>query len=94
MRQLPRLTGAGQQIDRAALAGDHAVNDPVGANVSRRDLAGEPRGKPTAATTMPPFAAAYSDTEIAAVANYVIGHFGGKDARVTPKDVARQRRRN
>ena len=27
---------------------------------------------------MPPFADAYSDEEIAAVSNYVIGHFGGK----------------
>jgi mono/diheme cytochrome c family protein len=86
-------TGAGQQIDRAALAGDHAVNDPAGANVIAVILEGSRAEKPTPATTMPAFAAAYSDAEIAAVANYVIAHFGGKDAQVTPKDVARQRKR-
>jgi mono/diheme cytochrome c family protein len=84
-------TGAGQQSDSAALAGDHAVNDPVGANVIGVILQGSRAENPTAATTMPPFAAAYSDTEIAAVANYVIGHFGGKVAGVAPRDVARQR---
>jgi mono/diheme cytochrome c family protein len=41
---------------------------------------------------MPPFGRAYSDAELAAVANYVIAHFGGKRGRVTPKDVAKRRR--
>jgi len=36
---------------------------------------------------MPPFAEAYSDEEIAAVSNYVIGHFGGKQGKVTAADV-------
>jgi mono/diheme cytochrome c family protein len=40
---------------------------------------------------MPPFGAAYSDAELAAVANYVIAHFGGKAGNVTPQDVARHR---
>ena len=37
---------------------------------------------------MPPFGLAYSDAELAAVANYVIAHFGGRAGRVTPEDVA------
>ncbi|MFM0205021.1 hypothetical protein PQR53_34955 [Paraburkholderia fungorum] len=37
---------------------------------------------------MPSFGAAYTDAEIAAVANYTIAHFGGKQGQVTPKDVA------
>jgi mono/diheme cytochrome c family protein len=41
---------------------------------------------------MSPFGRAYSDAELAAVANYVIAHFGGKRGRVTPKDVAKRRR--
>jgi len=36
---------------------------------------------------MPPFAEAYFDEEIAAVSNYVIGHFGGKQGKVTAADV-------
>jgi mono/diheme cytochrome c family protein len=33
---------------------------------------------------------AYSDAELAAVANYVIAQFGGKTGRVTPEDVAKR----
>jgi mono/diheme cytochrome c family protein len=40
---------------------------------------------------MPSFREAYSDPEIAALANYVIGHFGGKNGAVTPEDVAKRR---
>ena len=44
-------------------------------------------GSPRGDTLMPSFAAAYSDEEIAAVSNYVIGHFGGKRDSVTSTDV-------
>jgi mono/diheme cytochrome c family protein len=40
---------------------------------------------------MPAFGGAYSNTEVAALANYVIGHFGGKEGRVTPDQVAKRR---
>ena len=40
---------------------------------------------------MPPFGQAYSDAELAAVANYVIAHFGGTTGHVTPQGVAKQR---
>jgi mono/diheme cytochrome c family protein len=40
---------------------------------------------------MPAFRADYSDQEIAAVANYVVEHFGGVTGRATSKDVARAR---
>jgi hypothetical protein len=35
--------------------------------------------------------AAYTDAAIAAVANYVIAHFGDKQGQVTAKNVARAR---
>jgi mono/diheme cytochrome c family protein len=38
-----------------------------------------------AATAMPSFGADYTDAEIAAVANYAISHFGGKQGQVTAK---------
>jgi mono/diheme cytochrome c family protein len=37
---------------------------------------------------MPAFGNAYSDDEIAAVANYVTARFGGKPSQVTAQDVA------
>ncbi len=40
---------------------------------------------------MPAFGAGYSNTEVAALTNYVIGHFGNKQSEVTPDEVARRR---
>jgi hypothetical protein len=41
---------------------------------------------------MPSFAADYSDAEIAAAANYVIQHFGGRPGEVRRGDVAEARK--
>ena len=38
---------------------------------------------------MPPFRPAYSDAELAAVANYVIARFSGKTGRITPETLAK-----
>ena len=40
---------------------------------------------------MPAFGHAYSDDEIAAVANYVTARFGSKPSQLTAKDVAELR---
>jgi len=40
---------------------------------------------------MPAFRADYSDAEIAAVANYVVSHFGGVNGGASPGDVAKAR---
>ena len=40
---------------------------------------------------MPAFADAYSNTEIAAVANYVTARFGAAPSQLTAKDVGRLR---
>jgi mono/diheme cytochrome c family protein len=79
--------GAGQQTDHAEFLGSPAVNDPSGVNLVRAVLAGVKIGSPRGDNLMPSFAAAYSDAEIAAVSNYVIGHFGGKRGNVTSADV-------
>jgi mono/diheme cytochrome c family protein len=79
--------GNGQQTARAALAGSHAVNDPQGANLIRVILEGASAPDHAAATAMPSFGAAYTEAEIAAVANYAITHFGGKPGQVTAKEV-------
>jgi mono/diheme cytochrome c family protein len=41
---------------------------------------------------MPAFGNAYSDAEIAAVANYVTSHFGSKGSQLTSRDVAQLRK--
>ena len=41
---------------------------------------------------MPAFGAAYSDVEIAAVANYVTARFGAAPSHITAHDVAALRR--
>jgi mono/diheme cytochrome c family protein len=85
--------GNGQQTDNAGLRGSRSVNDPAGTNVVRAVLEGIEIGSPGGNNTMPPFADAYSDQEIAAVSNYVIGHFGGKQGKVTAAEVRASRDR-
>jgi mono/diheme cytochrome c family protein len=83
--------GQGQETAYAALAGSQAANDPDGVNLTQVVLKGASLRTPQGTAYMPAFSRAYSDQEIAAVANYVIGHFGGRAGRVTPADVARRR---
>jgi len=83
--------GQGQQTPYASLAGDQAVNDPKGMNLTQVILTGARLRTSGGAVFMPAFGAAYSDQEIAAVSNYVIGHFGGKTGEVTPRMVRKAR---
>lgn len=83
--------GTGQQTRQAGLAGAHALSDPTGTNLVRVIVHGSSDSEKGIATTMPAFGAAYTDAEIAAVANYAIAHFGGKQGQVTSEQVARLR---
>lgn len=78
--------------DFATLTGDRAVNDPSATNVAQMVLAGSDRRTGGGAAMMPAFGRAYSDSEIAAVANYVTARFGSAPSHLTAKDVARLRR--
>jgi mono/diheme cytochrome c family protein len=84
--------GDGRETVYASLIGSKSVNDPDGANMTQVLLKGAKYHFKDQNVYMPPFGAAYSDAELAAVANYVIAHFGGKTGRVTPGDVAKRRR--
>jgi len=75
----------------ATLTGDWAVNDPAATNVAQVVLSGTKRHTPSDALSMPAFGNAYSDDEIAAVANYVTARFGTKGSKLTAKDVAELR---
>ncbi len=74
------------------LAGVRAVNDPAGINVAQIVISGTKRHVPEDAISMPAFGGIYSDTEIAAVTNYVIARFGGQPSRITAQDVAELRK--
>jgi mono/diheme cytochrome c family protein len=67
------------------------VNDASGANVVRAILEGVHYTVGEHKVFMPMFGQGYSDTEIAALANYVIAQFGGKEGTVTPDAVAHRR---
>jgi mono/diheme cytochrome c family protein len=86
-----QYSGDGRQTVYASLAGSRSVNDPDGANLTQILLNGAKYRFKDQNVYMPPFGSVYSDAELAAVANYVIGHFGGKTGRVTPEDVAKRR---
>jgi mono/diheme cytochrome c family protein len=83
--------GKGQQTQYASLLGTRGVNDVDGTNVTQAILLGGKMRVGDSDVFMPAFGGAYSNTEVAALANYVIGHFGGKDGRVTPEQVAKRR---
>jgi mono/diheme cytochrome c family protein len=87
-----QYNGNGRQTVYASLVGSRSVADPDGGNLTQTLLHGAKYRVKDQSVYMPPFGQAYSDAELAAVANYVIGHFGGKTGRVTPEDVAKRRR--
>ena len=66
----------------ATLTGAWAVNDPGATNVAQIVISGTKRHTPEGAVSMPAFGNAYSDDEIAAVANYVTARFGSKASAI------------
>jgi mono/diheme cytochrome c family protein len=81
-------TGVSAISPFATIAGARAVNDPTGTNVAQIVISGTMRHAPQGIISMPAFGSAYSDSEIAAVANYVTGRFGSAQSQITDKDVA------
>ncbi|MEJ8570671.1 cytochrome c [Microbaculum marinum] len=81
-------TGESSLSPFATLVGTRAVNDPSGTNVAQVVISGTVRHTPPGVISMPAFGDAYSNDEIAAVANYVTQRFGGAAAGLTEQDVA------
>jgi len=75
-------------LSYADLTGSRAVNDPSATNVVQIVVAGTSRTNVHGDLYMPDFGNAYSDTEIAAVANYVTARFGAQPSGVTAANVA------
>ena len=85
-------TGQGSLTPWATLTGTRAVNDPTATNVAQIVISGANRRTTAGVAFMPAFGHAYSDDEIAAVANYVTARFGAVPSKVTPKQVAALRK--
>jgi mono/diheme cytochrome c family protein len=85
-------TGVSQLSPFATIAGTRGVNDRTATNVVQIVISGTTRRTPQGVLSMPAFGSAYSDMEIAAVANYVTARFGAEPSKLTEKDVAELRR--
>jgi mono/diheme cytochrome c family protein len=85
-------TGQSANVPHATLTGTRSVNDPTATNVALSILRGAstlPASGDIA--TMPSFAQAWSDDDIAAVANYVVARFGAKPSSITASEVHKLR---
>jgi mono/diheme cytochrome c family protein len=81
-------TGVSPVIPYATLIGVRSVNDPTATNVVQIVLSGAHRQIADAGATMPAFGSAYSDAEIASLANYVTARFGAQPSAVTAENIA------
>jgi mono/diheme cytochrome c family protein len=84
-------TGVSDLSPYATLTGSRAVNDPNATNVVQVILSGAAPPGATGLAKMPAFGAAYSNQEIADVANYVTARFGTKGSSLDESEVARLR---
>jgi mono/diheme cytochrome c family protein len=87
-------TGVSPVIPYATLTGARSVNDPTATNVVQIILSGAHRQMSDAGATMPAFGTAYSDEEIASLANYVTARFGAQPSAVTAQNIATLRAQN
>jgi mono/diheme cytochrome c family protein len=84
-------SGQGRQTDYAALTGLRSVRDPHATNLTQVILHGTQLDVSGQRIFMPSFGRAYSDAEIAALSNYVVGHFGGQQGTLSASEVAKRR---
>jgi mono/diheme cytochrome c family protein len=87
-------TGVSPVIPYATLTGVRSVNDPTATNVVQIILSGAHRHAADTGATMPAFGGAYSDSEIASLANYVTARFGAQPSAVTAQNIATLRAQN
>jgi mono/diheme cytochrome c family protein len=87
-------TGISPVIPYATLTGVRSVNDPTATNVVQIILSGAHRQTSGAQATMPAFGGAYSDEEIASLANYVTARFGAQPSALTAESISALRALN
>ena len=79
--------GSGRQSPWAALAGAHSTGDVGGTNLVQVLAHGSQMQTAQGQVFMHSFTGGYTDTEMAAIANYTIGQFGGREGQVTPQQI-------
>ncbi len=79
--------GAGRQSAWAALKGDHSTGDPAGRNLVQVLAEGSQIETPQGLMFMHNFTGGYTDEELAALSNFVIGQFSGRQGTVTPAEI-------
>lgn len=84
-------TGASPVLPYATLLGTRSVNDASGNNVAQVIIHGGERHLLIDPDNMPAFGSTYSDSEIAAVANFVTARYGVKGSNLTAARIAKLR---
>ncbi len=87
-------TGISPVLPAATLTGTRGVNDATATNVAQVIIHGAERRGAQGTAHMPAFGDAYSDSEIASVANYVTARFGAKGSDLSAAEVAKLRAQN
>ncbi|MDM9628492.1 cytochrome c [Rhizobium sp. S152] len=81
------FTGVSSLSQRASFIGARSINDPVALNVAQVILHGTGIAAAPGRLDMPRFGKSFSDSEIAAVSNYVTSRFGAKASQLTADQV-------
>ena len=85
-------SGQGRETDYATLTGLRSVRDPHATNLTQVILGGSRLHVGTQRVFMPSFGQAYTDAEVAALSNYVLGHFGGQPGTLSASDIGERRK--
>ncbi len=83
--------GNGRQSPWAALRGAHTAGDPAGTNLVRVLTEGTQIETSEGTMFMHSFAGAYSDVELAALANFTSSQFGFRKGGIAPEQIRKQR---
>jgi mono/diheme cytochrome c family protein len=84
------LDGEGRQSPWAALRGAHSARESSGTNVVQVLIQGSRIKTSQGSMFMHSFSAGYSDDELAAIGNFVIGQFGLRQGAIIPEQVRAQ----
>jgi mono/diheme cytochrome c family protein len=79
--------GSGRQSAWASLAGAHSTGDVTGTNLVQILAHGSQMQTNQGMVFMHSFTGGYTDAEMAAIANYTIGQFGGREGQVTAQQI-------
>lgn len=83
--------GSASQSAYEALQGSRTVSDPQAINLTQVVLYGSTLETPNGRVNMPAFGKSHSDTEVAALVDFVSAQLGGHSAGLKPEEIAKRR---